>query len=274
VRRNIFKEVKGDLLVVLLDAIAVNAAWLFALFLRYYVDSRLLPAAHKFFEMYLRFAPFYTIICIVLFSEFGLYHGIWKNARFRDLGRIVGANIGTLIVYLILTSIFQLRLPFNVCLLATAIQLALVLIIRYTNRIIKGERWKIEKRRGKTRNVLVIGDDKKGRTMIKLLSTDSKYKPVVIVGESDGSKVFNIPVVTTDDYRKTIAEYKANCVIVANRIMEDQKLREVEDYCRKKDIEFIDYSVSSAKLLLTIPLFTLIKMFFRGLVWEFFYEWE
>lgn len=77
-----------------------------------------------------------------------------------------------------------------------------------------------------------------------------------------------------DDYRKTIAEYKANCVIVANRIMENQKLREVEDYCRKKDIEFIDYSVSSAKLLLTIPLFTLIKMFFRGLVWEFFYEWE
>lgn len=94
------------------------------------------------------------------------------------------------------------------------------------------------------------------------------------MGETDGAKVFNIPVVKTDDYRKTIAEYKANCVIVANRIMEDQKLREVEDYCRKKDIEFIDYSVSSAKLLLTIPLFTLIKMFFRGLVWEFFYEWE
>ena len=177
-------------------------------------------------------------------------------------------------MYLILTSIFQLRLPFNVCLLATAIQLALILIIRYTNRIIKGERWKIEKRRGQTRNVLVIGDDKKGRTMIKLLSTDSKYKPVVIVGESDGAKVFNIPVVKTDDYKKTIGEYKANCVIVANRIIDDEKLKEIEDYCRKKDIEFIDYSVSSAKLLLTIPLFTLIKMFFRGLVWEFFYEWE
>ena len=273
-RRNIFKEIKGDLLIVLLDAIAVNAAWLLALFLRYYVDSRLLPAAHKFLEMYLRFAPFYTIICIVLFSEFGLYHGIWKNAQFRDLGRIVGANVGTLVVYLILTSIFQLRLPFNVCLLATAIQLALILIIRYTNRIIKGERWKIEKRRGQARNVLVIGDDKKGRTMIKLLSTDSKYKPVVIVGETDGAKVFNIPVVKTDDYRKTITDYKANCVIVANRIVDNEKLKEIEDYCRKKDIEFIDYSVSSAKLLLTIPLFTLIKMFFRGLVWEFFYEWE
>ena len=55
-------------------------------------------AAQKVFAMYLRFAPFYTIICIVLFSEFGLYHGIWKNARFRDLGRIVGANIGTLVL--------------------------------------------------------------------------------------------------------------------------------------------------------------------------------
>ena len=274
-RRNIFKEIKGDLWIgVLLDAIAVNAAWLISLFLRYYVDSKLLPSAAKFFTSYLRIAPIYTILCIIIFSEFGLYHGIWRNARFRDLGRIIGANIATFVVYILLRLIFQLWLPVNVCILSTAIQLVLILIIRYTRRIVRAERWKIAKRKGNPRRVMVIGDDVKARSMIKLLSTDSKYKPTVIIGWSDGVKVFNVPVIQTKDYVGTIREYDVNCVIIASKIEEAEKRRELEAYCQKKDIEFIDYSVSAEKLLLTIPIFTLIKMFFRGLIWELFYEWE
>lgn len=273
-RRNIFKEIKGDLWVVLIDAIAVNAAWLISLFLRYYVDSKLLPSAAKFFNSYLRVAPFYTILCIIFFSEFGLYHGIWRNARFRDLGRIIGANIATFFVYILLRLIFQLWLPINVCILSTAIQLVFILIIRYTRRIVRAEQWKIAKRKGNPRRVMVIGDDVKARSMIKLLLADSKYKPVVIIGWSDGLKIFNVPVVETKDYIGTIREHDVNCVIVASKIDEPEKRKELESYCQKKDIEFIDYSVSPTKLLLTIPVFTLIRMFFRGLIWEFFYEWE
>ena len=65
-----------------------------------------------------------------------------------------------------------------------------------------------------------------------------------------------------------------NCIIIASPIIESEKKKELERYCQKKDIEFIDYSVSTAKLFLTIPIFTLIKMFIRRIVWEFFYEWE
>ena len=90
--------------------------------------------------------------------------------------------------------------------------------------------------KGEIRNVLVIGDNEKVRTMIKLLSTDSKYKTVVIVGESDGAKVFNIPVVKTDDYKKTIGKHKANCVIFANRIMDDEKLKELNSTALRRRV--------------------------------------
>ena len=288
-RRNIFKEIKGDLWIVLLDVISVNAAWFISLFLRYYVNSVFLPSAKKFVADYLHFAPFYTILCIVIFSEFGLYHGIWRNARFKDLGRIIGANVATLILYILITSIVGIRLPFNVCILSTAIQLTLILIIRYSNRIIRAEHWKREKRKGKQRNVMLVGDDVKARSMIKLLLADSKYKPVVIVGNashtahtspnededrSSVEKIYNIPVVHTDDFKPIMKEHDINCVIVASKIDEPEKRKELESYCQKKDIEFIDYSVSPTKLLLNIPIFTLIRMFFRGLIWEFFYEWE
>lgn len=302
-RRNIFKEIKGDLWIVLLDAISVNAAWFISLLLRYYVHSEFLPSAMQFVTNYLHFAPFYTILCIVFFSEFGLYHGIWRNARFKDLGRIIGANVSTLILYILITSIVGIRLPFNVCILSTAIQLTLILIIRYSNRIVRAERWKREKRKGKQRNVMLVGDDVKARSMIKLLLADSKYKPVVIVGnashtahdfhnshtahhspnevedevedeakdESSVEKIYNIPVVHTDDFKPIMKEHDINCVIITGGA---EKKEELESYCQKKDIEFIDYSVSPTKLLLTIPIFTLIRMFFRGLIWEFFYEWE
>lgn len=273
-RRNIFKEIKGDLWIVLLDVISVNAAWLIGFLLRYYVHSEFLPSAMPFVTNYLHFAPFYTILCILIFSEFGIYHGIWRNARFKDLGRIIGANVATLVLTIIIISIFKIRLPRNVCVIATAIQLVLILIIRYSRRIVKAERWKIEKRKGNPRRVLVIGDDVKARSMIKLLSTDSKYKPAVIIGKTEGEKVFNVPVIETQDYVGAIKEHGVNCIIIASPIIESKKKKELERYCQKKDIEFIDYSVSAAKLLLNIPIFTLIKMFIRGMFWEFFYEWE
>lgn len=273
-KRNIFKEIKGDLWIVLLDAVAINVAWLLGLFLRYYVNSSFLASARIFLTAYLRFAPFYTVLCILLFSEFGLYHGIWRNARFHDLGRIVGANVATFLVFIISKALFRIRIPFNVGLLSSGIQLFFVLIIRYLNRLIRAERWKIQRRKGKTRNVLVIGDDVNGKNMIKLLSTDAKYRPVVIIGKNGEGMIYNIPIIRTEDYRSTIKEHDVNCVIMVTQIMDDDKRNELEAYCQKKEIEFIDYSVSPLKLLLTIPIFTLIKMLIRGLVWEFFYEWE
>lgn len=66
-------------------------------------------------------------------------------------------------------------------------------------------------------------------------------------------------------------EHDLNCVIITGGA---EKKNEFELYCQKKDLEFIDYSVSPIKFLLTTPIFTLIRMFFRGLIWEFFYDRE
>lgn len=60
---------------------------------------------------YTSYAPYYTILCLVIFCCFNLYSGIWKYAGFNDLNRIVGANVVCFIVHIIGTLILLRERP-------------------------------------------------------------------------------------------------------------------------------------------------------------------
>ena len=93
-----------------MDVIAVNAAFLLVLFLRYYVHSTFLSYAKRFVSVYLRFAPFYTVLCIVVFALFRLYNGIWRYASLSEMNRIVAANAVTAALNVLGTLIFFERM--------------------------------------------------------------------------------------------------------------------------------------------------------------------
>lgn len=273
-RRNIIKELRGNLWVALIDAICVNLAFIVSLLLRYYVNSSFMSSAKKFIGYYGQVAPLYTVMCIVIFAEFGLYHGMWKNARFNDLNRIAGANIFVLLIYIIISSIFGIRVPFNVCIVAGLLQFLAVTIVRYATRFIRLEKSKIAKRKNKTKNVMIVGEELKGRNMIKFLSTDPQYKPAVILGSSSGEHIYNVPVVKNDDYMAVITSYDIGCVIIVSKSYDEDKRKELENICETKGIEFLDYSGSPLELLANIPMFTLIKMTIQQLKWDLLYDWE
>ena len=86
-------------LLVVYDIIAVNAACYLALLTRFYVAKQFHSAAAQYIEAYTSYAPYYTILCLVIFCCFNLYSGIWKYAGFNDLNRIVGANVVCFIVH-------------------------------------------------------------------------------------------------------------------------------------------------------------------------------
>ena len=63
----ILTKLKNNLWVVVLDIIAVNAAFVLALLLRYYVHQVFYASARRFLEVYISFAPYYTVICLLIF---------------------------------------------------------------------------------------------------------------------------------------------------------------------------------------------------------------
>ena len=103
--------VKNDLWIVLLDILAINAAYVLALYARFIGYDTLNDLFRSYLSVVSRFAPFYTAVCVTVFAYFHLYNGMWKYAGLHDFDRVLFASAITSILYFILTLIFFREMP-------------------------------------------------------------------------------------------------------------------------------------------------------------------
>ena len=82
-------------LLMIYDAIAVNVAFLLALLLRFDMNYTSIDA--PYLNGWMRFAPFYTVFCLIVFFILNLYKSIWKYASFTELLRVINATVFTFI---------------------------------------------------------------------------------------------------------------------------------------------------------------------------------
>ena len=84
-----------DLLIVLLDIVAVNLAHYLALVFRFYMESRLVFTEMEsgYTSWMISFAPVYTVFCLLVFWRLRLYGGMWRYAGINDMNRIIISSI-------------------------------------------------------------------------------------------------------------------------------------------------------------------------------------
>ena len=100
--KKIWNKLAKDLWIILLDIIAVNGAYYLALVMRFFVHGEFRPIAEtKYIPGFLHFAPFYTVLCLLVFALFRLYGGMWQVAGINDMHRILGANAVTAVLQVI-----------------------------------------------------------------------------------------------------------------------------------------------------------------------------
>lgn len=258
-KRNIFTELKNDIWVLVMDVIAVNAAYLFALLIRYYLRFKFAQTALEYLAIYAKFAPFYTVICVVVFWLFHLYSGMWRFASLSDMNRIIAANVVTAILYVVGTRVFFQRLPILYYLIGASTQFMLIAIIRFAYRFFSGERQKLISRRMPARNVMVVGADVAANEVIKYLENDASFRPVVVVdGKSRGKSLRGLPVV--ENAENAIERYEIKCVIIADPVLPDRTRETLRQMCESKDIELHDYTGFLKNQSGNLPLTDLIKV--------------
>ncbi|MEG2207461.1 MAG: nucleoside-diphosphate sugar epimerase/dehydratase [Clostridia bacterium] len=76
-----------------LDAVLINAAMVFAQILRY--SSHFL---YGFFFNYIRLAPIMTVVCLLTYWAFGIYRTMWEYASARDIVRLGGATLAAAVL--------------------------------------------------------------------------------------------------------------------------------------------------------------------------------
>ena len=231
------------------DIIAVNAAYFLALLLRFYVNFEFNIWAERFVPAFFRFAPVYTVCCLVVFALLGLYNRLWKYASISDLKRILLASAITCVIQIVGSVTLVMRMPITYYGLGAIIQLALIGLSRFSYRIIVLERGSfIRRKKTDDINVMVVGTGETSRTVIKYLNRGSEGTgvPVCMVdfsGKEDRGILAGVPVIGgTDNILRAVEKYDVTRVILADSDMPEQMQQKVRRICRDMNVPVQNFS--------------------------------
>ena len=251
---------------VLYDIFAVNAAYYLALVVRFYVNYEFNVWAVKYVPAFFRFAPGYTMCCLVVFAMLGLYNSLWKYAGMSDLHRIVQTSLITCAIQVIGTLLFVMRMPITYYVFGTVFQFILITISRFSYRLVIIERDKFYKsnKRGRL-NVMIVGVSESSRTVVKYLERDavSAAHPVCAVDFSNSEPkgtMAGIPVVVgIDKIISAVKKYRVDQILLADSIMPSDIRRAVRAIGKEIDIPVQDFSGYFQSIPSRIPLRSLLN---------------
>lgn len=240
------------LTLVLYDVFAVNAAYYSALLLRFYVNSEFSEYAVRFIEPFFKFAPWYTICCIVIFWSFKLYSGIWRYAGLNDMNRILKANMVAFVVQLAGSWIFFVRMPWTYYIIGGILQFGLIAASRFAFRFFVMEANRVARARTKPENnALIVGSGDTARMVLKRLERekDSGTRPVCILdvrSTKRGLTLEGVPVwVGIESLKPAVARYHVNCVIIADPILSKENREEITAICEELELPIQNFSMAT-----------------------------
>ena len=224
--KKVWNAVAKDLWIVLLDIIAVNAAYYLALIIRFFVGGELRAVAvNRYMPAWMAFTPWYTVLALVVFMAFRLYGGMWRYAGIHDMNRIIGASAITTVLHVAGTIIFFTRMPLTYYIIGAVLQFVFIVLIRFGYRIILTEKTKLKK--VEKVPALVVGTGDLGRKVVKHLEENTPYRAVVILSTSSaGRSLDGIPVVSFDELEAQISKVRA--VFIADKELSNEEREKIK----------------------------------------------
>ena len=224
---------------IIYDIIAVNISYFAALWLRFDCTYSAIP--REYFDAFLRFAPIYTLECIIIFWIFKLYQSIWRFASFNEL---ISTGIATLITGIFhtvgITLIFQ-KMPISYYIIGFVFQFILVLGVRFIYRFILLLRAKVH---GSSQNrVMLIGAGNAGQMILKDIQTAKESNDKVVCIIDDNKNKWNrfingVPVVGgREDILANCKKYSIEKIYVAIPSASAEDKREVLNICKESGCE-------------------------------------
>ena len=245
-----FKQaLRDNIWVLILDIISVNVAYILALFFRFAIGRNIYQTAegfNAFFSVYLKFAPWYTILCIVVFFIFKLYGGLWRYAGINDLNRILGATLVTLAIQIVGTfficrGIEGIRhMPITYYAVGAFLQFLFITAIRFSYRIIV-----IEKRRASNKpgTALIVGAGELGKQTMRVLQDGVSFNVGCLVDDKAAGRMMDgFPIYSVDQIGEAIDRHNITCVFLAEEALSNQNRAEIKRACDETGVELRDYS--------------------------------
>ena len=224
------------------DAIAVNAAYFLALWIRF--DCRYSEIQEVYLSSYLKFAPWYTIFSVVIFWLLRLYKSIWRFASYSEFVRVVSATVITGLFHTIAITFAVRRMPISYYMFGILIQFLLTAGVRFSYRFVLLERGRKEKEEESSYyRIMLVGAGSAGQTILREMSRarEIKGKICCIIDDNSnkwGRYVDGVPVVGgRDDIMVNVKKYKINQIFFAIPSASAEDKRDILNICKETGCE-------------------------------------
>ena len=253
--KKVISSVARDLWVVVLDLVAVNLSYYLALLLRFFVGGELRAVAvNRYMPAFLGFAPFYSVLAILVFMAWRLYGGMWRYAGINDMNRIIGASVTTTVLHFLGTLIFFTRMPWTYYVVGSLLQFGMIVIIRFGYRMLLVEK----KKMGSKERIpaLVVGSGDLGRKVVKHLEDYTPYRAAVIIGNEAGRTMDGVPVKGFEELGPAMEKVQA--VFIADKGIDAAQRKKVLELA--KDREVNDFTGALSNLSGAVPVSALLGL--------------
>ncbi len=231
---------------VLYDIFAVNAAFFLAMWLRFDCSlSQMFEEYSHYLYAYLKFAPIYTVVSILVFWRLRLYKSIWRFASYTELIRVAMATMITGVIQVVGITVLFTRMPISYYVFGIVLQFFAVLGIRFSYRLILKLRSLQERRthEASATNIMIIGAGKAGQTILRELHMSRELSANVccIIDDNPnkwGRYIDGVPVVgNRDDILASVKKYHIDRILYAIPSASAENKREILNICKESGCE-------------------------------------
>lgn len=128
---------------VLYDLMTVNLAYFIVLWFRFDCRFSMIPGGYL--HSWMKFAPVYSLFCILVFWYLRLYKSLWRFEGYTELTRVVCSTVITSVFHFVFMTVFVMRMPASYYCFGAILQFLLLTGVRYSYRFILLERGKRDK---------------------------------------------------------------------------------------------------------------------------------
>ena len=238
------------------DLIAVTLAYFLALLVRFDFAFSRIPVIYL--QPWALFAPFYAVICILVFWRARLYRSIWRFASFTELLRITQSTIATTVIHIIGVTIAinilvrgtkytMNRMPFSYYILGGLFQFILIVAVRFAYRFILLLRASRDEKAAT--NIMLIGAGSAGQMILRDIrrtsavdKNSSMDERVVCIIDDNKNKwnrdVDGVPVVGgRNSIIENVYEYNIDKIYIALPSIPAKERKKIIDICKQTDCE-------------------------------------
>lgn len=225
------------------DFMAINISYFVALWIRYDGVFSEIPA--EFLEPYVHFIPLYTLISLVIFYLFRMYHSIWEYVSVRELMRTALGSIAASTAHIILITVIFGRMPISYYLWGSCFQVLLLLASRFSYRlfITMPYLFGTDTRAISFHRVMIIGAGDAGRMLLEnIQKTRANKDRVVCLIDDDPNKqnryFDGVQIVGgRDDILETVEKYRVDKIYIAMPSVSKENIRDIVNICKETGCE-------------------------------------